>query len=267
MLEEALLEREASEAEGSSAGECAVLVLAPSVDADDLRIFLSCVYNGGEEPAYVTGDLRHMGFSECPPPVAKRKRRKDVRRGGGPEKRKSVTLSTPPEESWEPVTVDVKQEFVEEAGDDSWEWGDDWEEQEKELKGTDSPIKITNVRQGEDLDGESHSPAVFRRNRGKRAPIWKYFDQAPDKSSSTCKKCRANVRTKYGNTTGLIQHLRHNHSVEYSAWEEERQELKRRADTWKERPPSPPKWFGTNNDKLRAGEQVDEDDKPLAEKR
>ncbi len=88
---------------------------------------------------------------------------------------------------------------------------------------------------------EEDAPATGRGSAGRRkAVVWRYFRRL-DGDTSRCARCGSAVRTKHGNTTGLIQHLRHNHPEEYGRWQRERSRQLEERDAWKEEPPEPPR--------------------------
>ncbi len=66
---------------------------------------------------------------------------------------------------------------------------------------------------GDNDQGEQKPPS------GQRAVIWRFFTKKT-LSNAECSDCKADVPTKKGNTTGLIQHLRRNHDELYEEWRE-----------------------------------------------
>ena len=49
-----------------------------------------------------------------------------------------------------------------------------------------------------------------------RSPVWNYFKKSDENDDPTCKLCKKKVKTKAGNTTNLMSHLKTNHLLVYT---------------------------------------------------
>ena len=49
-----------------------------------------------------------------------------------------------------------------------------------------------------------------------QSPVWNYFKKGDDNDDPTCQLCTKKVKTKAGNTTNLMSHLKSNHLMVYT---------------------------------------------------
>ena len=59
-----------------------------------------------------------------------------------------------------------------------------------------------------------------------KSAVWHYFDTTQDKCIQKCKKCNSLLKTKYGNTTNLKNHLRGKHRDIFAELENKTEEEK-----------------------------------------